>query len=375
MRVLFISTHGAALGLAHHVAQEGHNVDVFIADARLRLSGLGLVNRVGDWRAALRRADLTVADGVGLGRYEDIVRQTNRPTVGFSAALDTLQLDGAKCAEMFDRAGIQTLPQSLDASSGDGPARSSGVQVAVGSWFNGSAFVRPFTYTFADRRLFAGDLGPLTAGMGSVVVRADGGRLVDHTLARVEPLLRLLGYRGPFGIDAVVRQDGTFAVGVTTALSDDAVFEGLDEPLGDFLFDTAMGTKREMTLSADTLISVRLSVPPWPQQSLNGSGRLVEGIDEQALAHLFLAHVTRDGESYTTAGGDGVVLTATARGAVTPPKPLNNGKRSRPDYTYEARRRVYRLLDKIAVPDKQYRTDIGVRVNGDIAQLKEWGWL
>jgi hypothetical protein len=36
---------------------------------------------------------------------------------------------------------------------------------------------------------------------------------------------------------------------------------------------------------------------------------------------------------------------------------------------------VYRLLDRIVVPDKQYRTDIGNRVNADVAQLREWGWL
>jgi phosphoribosylamine-glycine ligase len=40
-----------------------------------------------------------------------------------------------------------------------------------------------------------------------------------------------------------------------------------------------------------------------------------------------------------------------------------------------ARRRVYRTLDGISVANKQYRNDIGSRVNADIAKLQSWGWM
>ena len=33
------------------------------------------------------------------------------------------------------------------------------------------------------------------------------------------------------------------------------------------------------------------------------------------------------------------------------------------------------MLDKISVDAKQYRVDIGSRVNNDVAQLRAWGWL
>jgi phosphoribosylamine--glycine ligase len=430
VRVLFISKEGDGLGVAQRLVLEGHNVDVYVADDRFKNAGRGIVGRVGDWRLAIRRADLVIADCVGLGKYEDIVRQTNRPSIGFSRALDTIELDRRKGMELFERAGIKT-PETLyfdkpaDALKltaqhgwGDGwvvkangnistaktavvkdellwpravrqlpPECSgiiqrivSGVEVSTEGWFNGSSFVKPFNHTFEDKRFLAGDLGQNTGCMGNVVLRADSNRLTRDTIERTEPFLRMLGYRGPFDINTIVNADGAWALEVTSRMGYDAVealFEGLDEPAGDFLFDIAMGTKRDMALTADTMIAVRLSIPPWPMRrpDRDSGGEPVLGIDDDTLLHLFLTDLAKDSGEFVTAGGDGVLLKATAIGAVTPPKPLNNGKRSRPDYTYEARRRVYRLLDKIKVSSKQYRTDIGARVNNDIAQLKEWGWL
>jgi phosphoribosylamine--glycine ligase len=431
MRVLFVSKEGDGLGIAQRLALEGHNADVYVADDRFRLAGRGIVNRVSEWRPAARRADLIISDCVGLGRYERDVQSLGRPSIGFCAALDTIELDRRKGMELFERAGIKTpetyyfsnTAEALKLPSqhgwGDGwvvkangnistaktsvvkdevlwpravrllPPESSGivqrivsgVEVSTEGWFNGSSFVTPFNHTFEDKRFLAGDLGQNTGCMGNIVLRAsDDSKLVRESILRTEPFLRMLGYRGPFDINTIVNESGAYALEVTSRMGYDAVealAEGLDEPFGDFLFDIAMGTKKSMELTSDTMIAVRLSVPPWPMRrpDRDSGGESVLGIDEDTLVHLFLTDLEYKDGSYITAGGDGVLLKATAIGAVTPPKPLNNGKRSRPDYTYEARRRVYRLLDKIKVSNKQYRTDIGARANGDIAQLKEWGWL
>jgi len=430
MRVLFVSKEGDGLGIAQRLALEGHSADVYIADTRFKSAGRGIVNRVPEWRSAARRADLIIADCVGLGRCEDSVRSLGRPAIGFSAALDTIELDRRKGMELFERAGIKTPETHYFNSTaealklpathgwGDGwvvkangnistaktavvkdeslwpravrqlPPESSGivqrivsgVEISTEGWFNGSNFITPFNHTLEDKRFLAGDLGQNTGCMGNVVIRADSNRLTRDTIERTEPFLRMLGYRGPFDINTIVNADGAWALEVTSRMGYDAVealAEGLDEPFGDFLFDVAMGTKKSMALTSDTMIAVRLSVPPWPMRrpDRDSAGEPVLGIDDDTLLHLFLTDIERTRGEYVTAGGDGVLLKATAVGGVTPPKPLNNGKRSRPDYTYEARRRVYRLLDKIKVSNKQYRNDIGTRANADIAQLKEWGWL
>jgi phosphoribosylamine---glycine ligase len=426
VRVLFISKEGDGLGVGQRLAFEGHAVDFYISDSRFARAGRGLVNRVSDWRAAARRADLIIADCVGLGKLDNILRSLGRPMLGFSPALDTIELDRRKGMELFEQVGIQTPETHYFTSKAEAlrlPAKEgwdagwvvkpngnistaktavvteaalwpravaalpdpcsgilqrvvSGVEVSTEGWFNGNNFVRPFNHTFEDKRFLAGGLGQNTGCMGNVVLRADSNRLTAATIERTEPFLRLLGYRGPFDINVIANGDGAHALEVTSRLGYDAVealAEGLDEPLGDFLFDTAVGTKRDMALTSDTMIAVRLSVPPWPMRrpSQSDGGEPVLGIDEDTLHHLFLTDIEKCGKEYITAGGDGVLLKATAVGGVREPKLAAHNT----DYTYEARRRVYRLLDKIGVSNKQYRTDIGTRVNDDIAKLKQWKWL
>jgi len=41
----------------------------------------------------------------------------------------------------------------------------------------------------------------------------------------------------------------------------------------------------------------------------------------------------------------------------------------------EARRRCYRTIDKIILPNKQYRSDIGMRCWEDIPKLESWKWV
>jgi phosphoribosylamine-glycine ligase len=426
MRVLFVSKEGDGIGVAQRLAFEGHNVDFWCADHAFDRAGQGIVNRVPAWRPALRHADLIVADSVGLGKYEDIIRATGRPALGFSPLLDVIELDRAKGAEMFERAGIKVpethpfatlaeakriphaegwgdgwvvkasgnAPNKLthvvtdesrwDSAVGTLPPDShgivqrvvSGVEVSTEGWFNGSNFITPFNHTFEEKKFLVGDLGPTTGCMGNIVVRADSNKLTRATVERVGPLLRTIGYRGPFDINCIVNTDGAWALEATSRMGYDAVealLELLDEPAGDFLFDVAMGTKKSMALSADPAICVRVTVPPWPHRKIDAreAGEPVHGIDDDSLRHLFLCDVMRQDGEYVLAACDGVVLKATATGRVQPPKMATH----KPDYTYDVRRRVYRTLDRIGLRDKQYRTDIGGRVNADIAQLKEWGWL
>jgi phosphoribosylamine---glycine ligase len=426
VRVLFISKEGDGLGVGQRVAFEGHNVDFYIADAGSAKAGRGIVNRVAEWRPALRRADLIIADCVGLGRYENIVREAGRPMIGFNRALDAAEIDRRAGMDLFTNVGVQT-PETLffdskkealslpsrhgwdsgwvvkcsgnlsndktavvkeetlwpraieclpDPCSGVVQRIVSGVEISTEGWFNGSKFVRPFNHTFEDKRFLAGDLGQNTGCMGNVVLRADSKRLTKATVERVEPFLKVIGYRGPFDINCIVNESGAYALEATSRMGFDAIeafAEGLEEPLGDFLFDVATGTKREMALTGDTMIAVRLSIPPWPIRAPNktDAGAPVGGIDEDTLHHLFLCDMEKHNGSYVTAGCDGVLLKATAVGSIRPARLAAHN----PDYTYEARRRVYRLLDKISVSNKQYRVDIGTRVNDDIAQLKKWGWL
>jgi len=114
----------------------------------------------------------------------------------------------------------------------------------------------------------------------------------------------------------------------------DLLIEGLREPITDLIFETATGTKKEMDLTEDSLICVRVTS--------DVSNTMIYGLNEESLKHIHLYNVSKDlAGNYYSWGG--TVLKVCARG--------RNVK--------EARRRVYRTLNNIDLEDKQYRTDIG----------------
>jgi phosphoribosylamine-glycine ligase len=429
MRVLLISKEGDGLGVAQRLALEGNDVDVYIAEERFAKAGQGLVNRVLDWVRSSRDADLILADCVGLGRYEDALRKLGTPFIGCSEVLDKIELDRWQGMEMFRRAGI-TIPPTYRFSSTrealalpsehgwepgwvikpDGNVSTAktmvvreqnqweqcvgalqpgstgivqkiveGVEVSTEGWFNGSRFVQ-YNHTWEDKRFLVGDLGQNTGCMGNIVLACGADKLVRGTVQRMQPFLRLLDYRGPFDINCIVNADGAFALEATSRMGYDAVealLEGLDEPATLFLGDIAGGVNREPSVTEQTMVAVRLSIPPWPMRKPDRDDKpsLVTGIDKSTLPHLFLTDLYCEDGVYYTAGGDGVLLKATAIGRPDNHKTDKSGRPYNTDYTWEARRRVYRLLGAINVHNKQYRTDIGTRVNEDIAKLKEWGWL
>lgn len=426
-RILLISKEGDGLGVAQRLALEGNTVDVWIEEARFKQAGKGLVNRITDWRPASKLADLILLDCVGLGKLEPELKALNKPTLGCSAVLDKIELDRALGMQVFEKAGVQipethafestkeadrlvrgnewqtgwvikpsgnlstsktmvvkdetmwprSLSQLAPECRGIIQRVLNGIEVSTEGWFNGSRFLTPFNHTFEEKRFLAGGLGVNTGCMGNVVVNAGrGNRLTGATVERLSGFLGAVGYRGPFDVNCIVTEEGAYALEATSRMGYDAVealAEGLEQPLGDLLWGVACGTATSMPLTEQTMIAVRLSIPPWPVRKPNADelGEPVTGIDDQTLPHLFLTDLFKTREGYFTAAGDGVLLKATAHG---PARRLDDANKQ-DDYTYEARRRVYRLLDKISVSGKQYRTDVGERVNKEMVQLKQWGWL
>ncbi|KKN05355.1 hypothetical protein LCGC14_1088190 [marine sediment metagenome] len=85
----------------------------------------------------------------------------------------------------------------------------------------------------------------------------------------------------------------------------------------------------------------------------------IVGLNTHNLRHIWLHDVQMENDRYVCAGNGGNLGVITARG----------------DTIREARRRVYRTMDNLIIPNVMYRRDIGGRVNNDIITLKEWQWL
>jgi phosphoribosylamine--glycine ligase len=416
-----ISDTGDGLGVAQRLVQEGHEVAVWIKSREYDQSGLGIVARPQSWREKLNWSDFVICDMVGFGHLEEVFKRMGKPYIACSPMMDQMELDRGKGMQLFEKLKILT-PETyafknvkeaekticdMEFDKGwvlkpDGNIGTSktlvikdegelkwafgtnkpntsmivqrivdGVEVSTEGWFNGKDFIRPFNHTFEEKRFMEGGLGPNTGCMGNVVIARDSNKLTQSTVERLKPFLLKIGYRGPVDVNCIVNADGAFALEATARFGYDAIealIEGLKSSPLDLFFGCASGALKEMDITEDSMICVRLSVPPYPLEDVPQKdwGDPITGITVDNINHLFLCNVYADHEDnkFKIAPADGLVLKATAHG----------GKKGK-DYTSFARDRVYRTLENIKCSNKQYRLDIGKRVNGDMDKLIQWGWL
>lgn len=412
--MLFLSMDGDSLGVAQRVAHEGHDVKFYIKSPGFGKAGSGFVSRVNSWRPHVKTSDLVVCDMVGFGKHADIFKRSGVPVLSCNKMTDMMELDRDKGIELFRKSGINVpktfsfgspkaaadqlteMPSSggfvIKPSGNISTAKTlvcrdlrtftwalttyadnqnlivqelvEGVEVSTEGWFNGRDWIKPFNHTFEEKRLMPGNLGPQTGCMGNVVITSTGDKLIDETVKKLSPFLKRVGYRGPVDVNTMVNADGVFALEATTRMGYDAVealMEGLNEPVTDLLFETAIGVKKNIDVSPHFLLAVRVSVPPWPggDPRAEDVGRPIIIKDKKALDHIFFTDAYKESGEYKYAAGDGVVCKVTASGRDV----------------REAQRRVKRTLGNISILDMQYRADIGDRVTSDMEQLKMWGYM
>jgi len=408
-----ISKEGDGAGVAWRLIKEGHSVDLYIKRPEYSHALKGIVNRVDTFRPHAAEADLVVCDLVGFSQYAPLFKRLGKPVLGCSEIADMLELDRRKCVEVFKKADIimpvthyfdspksaatlnwaheqgyvikpcdnlhvsktscceskeaykwalSTLPADQELIVQE---IVKGERVLSEGWFNGSDWITPFNHTFEEKRLAVGGVGPMTGCMGNVVYPLkEPNKLVRETVMKLEPMLRKISYKGPVDINCIVSEKQAYALEITPRFGYDAIealMHGTKGSFGSFLFDVATGVAKTMPLfSFDYLIAVRVTCPPYPdqRQDVSTRGSPVLGLDSPG-GSVFPCDVMKNGVGYVLAGSDGVVAKVAA-----------NGRDIR-----EARRRVYERIADLEILNMQYRTDIGNRVDADLAKLKAWGWL
>lgn len=103
---------------------------------------------------------------------------------------------------------------------------------------------------------------------------------------------------------------------------------------------------------------IQLSIPPYPNGSIDGYNTPIEGIVSGNLKHLWFADVAKQDKDYKT-GNYGLLGYCTARGV---------------DES-EAIRRMYRTVGNIKVNDLQYRNDIGRNIQPLFNKLRQHNWI
>lgn len=436
---LFISCYGISWPMAERVIQEGHRAIIYINEKDCRKCGNGIVPKheikdiLVDEEGNLDKKvldsllypnpDCIIFDMVnyGYGQAADILRKKGFPVIGGSEWQDKVELDRLFGAKIMKVLGIGT-PETKAFSDFDtaikyvesnqkifvfkpsgnqgnmttyvakGPddligmlefyrgkvsgefqlqERKDGIEISSEIWFNGKEVINT-NFTMEEKALMEGDKGPKTGCMGSIVWEGNSNcKLYKEGVGKLIPLLKKLKYIGPIDLNAIVDKDQVWGLEFTARFGYDAIYifmEMMKCKVNDLLYGVASGVLRKIEFKSGTAIGVLLAVPPYPDNDGNlklYKDVLIQGMTPQIEKHFWGDDVYKQNDQLLISGNGGRIGTITARGdAVEGYSPIR-----------DAKRRAYRTISNLIIPDVMYRSDIGDRVQKQKDQLKTWGWI
>ena len=423
-KFLFVSLSALIGDIAWQVQKEGHAVTYFIAAEKERDVADGFVPKSLDWESDVDWADVIVFDDtLGQGPRAEALRRAGKLVIGGSDYTDRLEDDRSFGQEELRKAGINILPykdfDSFDVAidyvkanperyvikpSGEAAnvkrrlfvgeeedgedvvrmleaykealateikvfqlqRRVTGVEIAVGAFFNGREFVTPVNVNFEHKKLFPGNIGPSTGEMGTSMFWSGPNRLFNQTLAKMEPQLAAEGFVGYIDLNCIVNGNGIYPLEFTSRFGYPTIFiqqEGMLTPIGQFFFDLASGVNPKLKTKSGFQIGVRIVVPPFPFDddatfdSMSKDAAIL--FKKPASEEVHIEDVKQVHGQWFVAGTSGVVLTVVGLGPTM----------------RQAQNQAYARVRNIMIPNMYYRTDIGDRWFEDHDRLHTWGVL
>ncbi|MFA5369739.1 MAG: phosphoribosylglycinamide synthetase C domain-containing protein [Candidatus Omnitrophota bacterium] len=421
---LFVSYDGYIGDIAWQVIKEGHEARYYIQDEENQDIADGFVPKVDNWQENTDWADVVVFDDVlGHGKQAQRLRETGRLVVGGTEYSDMLEDDRSFGQEELKKAGINILPykefHNFDGAieyikerpgkyvikpSGEAQnikrmlfvgeeedgkdvievleaykkvdsdniqvfqiqKRVTGVEVAVGAFFNGKEFVYPINVNFEHKKLFPGQIGPSTGEMGTTMYWGGPNRIFNQTLLKLREGLCRENYVGYIDINCIVNSNGIYPLEFTARFGYPTIFiqqEGINMPISDFLFGLASGTLKEFKVKKGFQVGIRIVVPPYPfndedtfERYSNNATILFKKPNYDGIHIEDVKNV--DGQ-WLVAGTSGVVLVVVGAGQTMK----------------QAQAQAYNRVKNIIIPNMYYRTDIGDRWFEDSDKLHTWGYL
>jgi phosphoribosylamine--glycine ligase len=422
MRVLLICDAGdGLLDIALRAGKSGHDVRMFVRkyDARTRPIGKGLVTLVPFWQPHADWSDMIILEGNGVFMSEmDRWRQRGKLVIGGNQESAAWELDRKKGMEVFRKAGIPVPPyrefndypeairyverrgeplyskpcsdtadKSLSAKTGvpedptfmlqkwkkkhsrppcpfllqDGI---DGVEFAVGAWFGPAGFADGIEENFEHKRFCAGDIGPNTGEMGTVMRYVRRSKLFEKVLKPLEEFLNELGYVGNVDVNCIVDGEGsawplefTMRLGWPAFNIETDLFDC--DPI-EFLHSLASGgSTRGAHRMNEIAVGVVMAIPPYPHSPRDYEeivGVPIYGAVDQQW-HPCECQAGSLDEQMSSAGS--YIGIATGKGSAV----------------REAARGAYRTLRKISMPASPfYRNDIGKGLARQLPKLQEHGF-
>ena len=246
-----------------------------------------------------------------------------------------------------------------------------GTEVSVEGWFNGTDF-SCLCGTLEEKKFLNDNKGPNTGCAGVLVFTlSPSSRLYEETLKKTIPLLKNAGFRGVIDLNTIVAEGGDKIFGLEwgprlgyLCCPVSSVMYG--PGYADFILAVAKGAQPQERWQAPFGAAITVSIPPYPTEILipSAEGIPIEGLDPcspQELCEFFLhdARLDKTRERLETCGHYGYI------GA-----PIGYGGTLEESFAM-----VERKLQKLHIPNMQYRTDIRARTLARYGALSLRSWL
>lgn len=423
-KFLFVSYDALITDIAWQIKKQGHEVKLYIREEAAKPIGDGFVEKTDDWEREADWADVIVFDDVlGMGEMAEKMRKAGKAVVGGSAYTDKLEDDRSFGQSELKKHGINIIPfqdyENIDTAieyvkanparyvikpSGEAAnikrllyvgveedgkdvlqmlesykhvygdrlkqfqlqKRVSGVEVAVGAFFNGLEFVTPINVNFEHKKLFPGNIGPSTGEMGTLMYWSEPNRLFNQTLKKLEGTLRNESYVGYIDLNCIVNGQGIYPLEFTARFGYPTISiqqEGIQTPIAEVFYNLANKKSFEMKCQRGFQIGVRIVVPPFPFDDdktfeVNSKDRIIL-FRKPSLEGIHLEDVKIVNGEWVITGDSGVILIVMGTGLSVK----------------QAQAQVYSRINNVMIPNMYYRTDIGDRWFEDADKLHSWGYL
>jgi phosphoribosylamine---glycine ligase len=423
-KFLFVSAYADIGDLAWKIVQEGNAVKYFIQERYAREIHDGFLEKVEDWKEWVDWADVVVFDDVGYGKDAESLRKKGKLVIGGSIYTDQLEMDREFGQSEMKRAGMLTLPhwdfEDFDAAISflkENPGRyvfkptkgtygdmkgivflgeeedgkdilevlehnkaawqkkkvqrfqiqklATGVEVAVGAFFNGEDFIYPINVNFEHKKLFPGDIGPYTGEMGTLIYWSPPNTIFNETLGKMKEDLKNSGYVGYIDINCIANARGIYPLEFTSRFGYPTIsihMEGIQQDMGDMLYSLVTKEKFELKTRKGFQVGVVVAVPPFPffdDEEFDIYKDMTVIFRKPNIEGMHLGSVKLVDGDWKIAGEFGYALVVTGSGLTVP----------------EARKQCYGRIAGIMLLNMFYRTDIGERWTEDSDRLHMWGYL
>lgn len=423
---LFVSLESLSGDLAWSLIKEGHEVKAYIKAKSDADVYDGFIEKVDAWETYKDWADVIIFDDVGFGLIAEKLRKQGKLVIGGSVYTDKLEIDREFGQIEMKKNNINILPSwqfndyesainfikvnlsryvfkpsGNTASAGKGllflgqeedgkdlvelleqnkdvwkkkapifllQKYITGVEVAVGAYFNGHDFIYPINVNFEHKRIFPGNIGPFAGEMGTLMYWSSPNNLFKATLEKMLPALKQSGYIGYIDINCIVNGRGIYPLEFTTRFGYPTIsiqMEGILTPVGEWLYRMAKGENFELKTKRGFQLGVRILVESYFSKDDNSEvvnlyhDLAISFKNSHNLEGVHIEDIKNDKGIWRVAGVSGCLLVVTGSGATVE----------------DARHLVYGRIKNIIIPNMIYRTDIGSRWAVDGDRLHTWGYL